>query len=257
MSEVSSVQIPLYNRSDPALWFIMCESTFKLAVPKPITDSVTKFNYVVSHLPPEIASMVRDILVKPNETDPYNHLKTELINRSGESSQQEIRQLLSGEELGSRKPTELLRNMKRRAETLKVPDKFMLELFFQRLPTSVQTILAAVTDLTLDKAADIADRILEVTPIPLETHAVSKNNSNSVEEKLLREVEKLNARIDKLEFSRSRSPFRRNGRYSRSRDSSRNRDPSICWYHRRFGKNCKPEKCVPPCNFQGNKTGEE
>ncbi|GBN95167.1 Retrovirus-related Pol polyprotein from transposon opus [Araneus ventricosus] len=103
MSEVGAVQIPVYNRSDPALWFIMCESTFKLAVPKPITESVTKFNYVVSHLPPEVASLVRDILMNPDATDPYTHLKTELINRSGESSQQEIRQRLSGEELGKRK----------------------------------------------------------------------------------------------------------------------------------------------------------
>ncbi|GBL77604.1 hypothetical protein AVEN_152853-1 [Araneus ventricosus] len=175
MSEVGAVQIPVYNRSDPALWFIMCESTFKLAVPKPITESVTKFNYVVSHLPPE-----------------------------------EIRQLLSGEELGTRKPSELLRNMKRRAETLKVPETFMLELFLQRLPTSVQTILAAVTALTLDKAA-------EVTPVPMEIHAVNKNNSNFMEEKLLSEIEKLNARIDKLEFSRSRSLFRRNRRKRKRR----------------------------------------
>ncbi|GBN70242.1 Transposon Ty3-I Gag-Pol polyprotein [Araneus ventricosus] len=217
MSEVSAVQIPVYNRSDPALWFIMCESAFKLAVPKPITESVTKFNYVVSHLPPEVASLVRDILMNPDATDPYTHLKTELINRSGESSQQEIRQLLSGEELGTRKPSELLRNMKRRAETLKVPETFMLELFLQRLPTSVQTILAAVTDLTLDKAAEISDRILEVTPVPMEIHAVNKNNSNSMEEKLLSEIEKLNARIDKLEFSRSRSPFRRNRRKRKRR----------------------------------------
>ncbi|GBO14308.1 hypothetical protein AVEN_207893-1 [Araneus ventricosus] len=107
--------------------------------------------------------------------------------------------------------------MKRRAETLKVPETFMLELFLQRLPTSVQTILAAVTDLTLDKAAEISDRILEVTPVPMEIHAVNKNNSNSMEEKLLCEIEKLNARIDKLEFSRGRSPFRRNRSNQRSR----------------------------------------
>ncbi|GBO44223.1 Retrovirus-related Pol polyprotein from transposon 17.6 [Araneus ventricosus] len=153
--------------------------------------------------------------MNPDATDPYTHLKTELINRSGESSQQEIRQLLSGEELGTRKPSELLRNMKRRAETLKVPETFMLELFLQRLPTSVHTILAAVTDLTLDKAAEISDRILEVTPVPMEIHAVNKNNS--MEEKLLCEIEKLNARIDKLEFSRGRSPFLRNRRKRKRR----------------------------------------
>ncbi|GBN24085.1 hypothetical protein AVEN_15285-1 [Araneus ventricosus] len=263
MSDVGAIQIPVYNRLDPALWFIMCESTFELAVPKPITESVTKFNYVVSHLPPEVASLVRDILKNPDATDPYTHLKTELINRSGESSQQEIRQLLSGEELGTRKPSELLRNMKRRAETLKVPGTFMLELFLQRFADistnflHLTNILEAVTDLTLDKAAEISDRILEVTPVPMEIHAVNKNNSNSMEKKLLCEIEKLNARIDKLEFSRSRSPFRRNGSNQRSRGNSQNRNSSVCWYHRRFGKNCKPEKCVSPCNFQGNENGEE
>ncbi|GBN71001.1 Transposon Ty3-G Gag-Pol polyprotein [Araneus ventricosus] len=60
---------------------------------------MTKFNYVVSHLPPEVASLVRDILMNPDARDPYTHLRTELINRSGESSQQEIRQLLSGKKL--------------------------------------------------------------------------------------------------------------------------------------------------------------
>ncbi|GBN07564.1 hypothetical protein AVEN_147874-1 [Araneus ventricosus] len=93
----------------------------------------------------------------------------------------------------------------------------MLELFLQRLPASVQTILAAVTDLTLDKAAEISDRILEVTPVPMEIHAVNKNNSNSMEEKLLCEIEKLNAQIDKPEFSRNCSPFRRNRRKRKRR----------------------------------------
>ncbi|GFQ96293.1 uncharacterized protein TNCT_501911 [Trichonephila clavata] len=82
--------------------------------------------------------------------------------------QQEIRKLLSGEELGFRKPSELHRNMKWRPESLNVDDKLMMELFLQRLPSSVQTILAAVSDLTLDKDAEIADRILEVSPSPIE-----------------------------------------------------------------------------------------
>lgn len=202
MSEVNSVQIPLYNRSDPALWFIMCESTFALAKPQPITQSITKYNYCVSNLPPEIASLMRDVLMNPDANDPYLALKTQLINRSGESSQQEIRHLLSGEELGSRKPSDLLRSMKRRAESLNVPDKLMLELFLQRLPSAVQTILAAVSDLTLAKAAEIADRILEVTPSPVETFAVSNSDEQSIEQRLFREIEKINERIDSLSFSR-------------------------------------------------------
>lgn len=254
-SEVSAVQIPVYNRSDPQLWFIMCESTFALATPKPITESATKYNYVVAHLPPDIASLVRDLLLKPDPTDPYTQLKTELISRSGESSTQEIRQLLSGEELGNRKPSELLRNMKRRAESLSVPDKLMLELFLQRLPTSVQSILASVSDLTLDKAADISDRILEVTAVPVQSFAVSQAITPSSEERILSEIEKLNKRIDKLQVSRGRSPFR-NFR-NKSRERSRSKTREVCWFHRRFGKKCREEKCVSPCSWQGNGNSRE
>ncbi|GBN34582.1 hypothetical protein AVEN_127285-1 [Araneus ventricosus] len=99
MSDINAVQIPVFNRSDPGLWFVMCESTFALATPKAITESVTKYNYIVSHLPPDSASLIRDVLMKPDAADPYSQIKKELINRSGESSQHEIRKLLSGEEL--------------------------------------------------------------------------------------------------------------------------------------------------------------
>lgn len=256
MSEVNAVQIPVYNRSDPALWFIMCESTFALATPKPITESLTKYNYLVSHLPPDIASLVRDVLIKPDATDPYTKLKTELINRSGESSQQEIRKLLSGEELGSRKPSELLRDMKRRAESLSVPENLMMELFLQRLPSSVQSILAAVSELSLDKAAEISDKILEVTPSPVENLAVSKINDQSLESKLFREIEKLNKRIDQLSTSRGRSPFR-GYKNPRNRSNSNKRDSSVCWFHRRFGNKCKEEKCVKPCSWTGNADSKE
>ncbi|GBL76364.1 hypothetical protein AVEN_185397-1 [Araneus ventricosus] len=256
MSDINAVQIPVFNRSDPGLWFVMCESTFALATPKAITESVTKYNYIVSHLPPDSASLIRDVLMKPDATDPYSQIKKELINRSGESSQHKIRKLLSGEELGNRKPSEQLRNMKRRAESLNVADNLMLELFLQRLPSSVQTILAAVSELTLDKAAKIADRIIEVSPSPIETFAVSKKNEQSLEIKLFLEIEKLNKRIDRLSFSRGRSPYRRN-KNSRERSISNKRDFSICWYHRRFGNKCRVEKCVQPCTWQGNETSKE
>ncbi|GFX81982.1 transposon Ty3-G Gag-Pol polyprotein [Trichonephila clavipes] len=138
MSEVNTVQIPLNNRSDPALWVIMCESTFALATPKPITESVAKYNYIVANLTPNAASLVRDILMHPDAIDPYAQIKNELINRSGESSQQE------------------------------------------RLQSSVQAILAAVSNLTLNKATDIADRILEDSPSPIETFAVSNKKGTNI-----------------------------------------------------------------------------
>ncbi|GFR07389.1 uncharacterized protein TNCT_544331 [Trichonephila clavata] len=249
MSEVNAVQMPVYNRSDPILWFVMCKSTFALATPKPITESLTKYNYIVAHLPPNTASLVRDVLMHPDATNKKRtHKSFRGIVPAGDS------ETSFGEELGSRKPSELLRNMKRRAESLNVDDKLMTELFLQRLPSSVQTILAAVSDLTLDKAADIADRIFEVSPSPIETFSVSKEQS--LESKLFREIEKLNQRIDRLSISRGRSPYRRN-KNSRERSISNKRDFSICWFHRRFGKKCRDEKCIKPCTWQGNEASKE
>ncbi|GFS98315.1 transposon Ty3-G Gag-Pol polyprotein [Trichonephila clavipes] len=135
--------------------------------------------------------------------------------------------------------------MTRRAETFNVPEKLMLELFLQRLPSRVQSILAAVSDLTLAKAAEISDRIFEVTPTPVETYAISGASATTTEDRLFREIEKLNKRIDSLSFSRSRSPYRYNKHYHRN-NRSKSRDSSICWYHRRFGKRCKEDKCVKP-----------
>ncbi|GFQ71844.1 uncharacterized protein TNCT_589491 [Trichonephila clavata] len=146
--------------------------------------------------------------------------------------------------------------MKRRAESLNVDDKLMTELFLQRLPSSVKTSLAAVSDLTLDKAADIADRIFEVSPSPIETFSVSNKKEQSLESKLFREIEKLNKRIDRLSISRGRSRYRRNEN-SRERSISNKRDFSICWFHRRFGKKCIKEKCVKPCTWQGNEASKE
>ncbi|PRD18658.1 UNVERIFIED_CONTAM: hypothetical protein NCL1_59885 [Trichonephila clavipes] len=91
IQEVGAVQIPVHNRSDPTLWLAMCESTFALATPKQITESVTKYNYIVARLPPDTTSLVRDVLIDPNATDPYAQTQNELINRSGESSQQKSR----------------------------------------------------------------------------------------------------------------------------------------------------------------------
>ncbi|GFQ96794.1 transposon Tf2-9 polyprotein [Trichonephila clavata] len=79
MAEITAVKIPPYNFSDPQLWFSTSELTFALGVPKAITDTCTKFNYIVSNLPPEAAAIVRDLIITPDETDPYGAIKAQLI----------------------------------------------------------------------------------------------------------------------------------------------------------------------------------
>ena len=88
MCETAAVKIPVFIPTDPALWFTMVESTFQLAVPKPITDSKTKYNYCVAHLPPEIAMIVRDVIITPDIANPFQNLRQEISHHCGEMKSQ-------------------------------------------------------------------------------------------------------------------------------------------------------------------------
>lgn len=267
MGETAAVLIPPFIRADPSLWFHMLESTFALATPKAITDTKTKYNYVVANLPPDTATAVRDVIMQPDATDPYADLKAKIILRCGESKTEEIRRLLAGELLGDRKPSELLRDMKRRAESHKLEDSLLFELFNQALPLNVQTILASIDSLTCEKAAEIADKILAVQNIP-SLHAVQAQSSSTSPSSTHPSrdgdlsLAQLRAEINKMRkdisFLRSRCNNGKNFQRLRNRSPSIPRDKKLCFYHQRFKE--KALKCVPPCHFtceEKNVTGRE
>ncbi|GFT23986.1 uncharacterized protein TNCV_2062701 [Trichonephila clavipes] len=142
--------------------------------------------------------------------------------------------------------------MRRRAESHSVPDDLMLELFQQHLPTRVQSILAAISPLTLEKAAEVANRVMEVTPIAVSARSVS-SDKNSIESPVLEEIKKLNLRIDEISRSRSRNrnlPFHK-------RNRSKSKTYEQCWYHYKFGSAALSlsQKCHPPCKFSKNESG--
>ncbi|GFW15526.1 transposon Tf2-9 polyprotein [Trichonephila clavipes] len=120
--------------------------------------------------------------------------------------------------------------MNRRAASHNVPKELMLELFLQQLPTSVQTILTSITPIAVEKATEVAGRILEVsTPnVSLSTNAIASSSEN----RILLEMERLNKRIDDLTM-RQRTPERRNNSLPRNRSRnqsfSRSRESGFCW----------------------------
>ncbi|GFX59212.1 transposon Ty3-I Gag-Pol polyprotein [Trichonephila clavipes] len=226
--ETAAVVIPPFIQRDPALWFYMIESTFELASPKPITESKTKYNYAVSHLPPDIATVVRDVIIQPDISDPYSELKAKIIERCSENKTQEIRRLLAGESLGDRKPSELLRIMKRRAENHNIDDSLLFELFNQAMPVPVQTILASISPITSDKASEVADRILAISPHTINAVSASGASPSSVTDRrsstdmLLDEVKALRKEV--ADLRRSRSQFLHNNNVRRKRSNSRSID---------------------------------
>ena len=68
----------------------------------------TRFDHVIAVLAMEVATEVRDLILNPPDDAPYDLLKATLIKRTEASEQRKLQQLLTAEELGDRKPSQLL-----------------------------------------------------------------------------------------------------------------------------------------------------
>lgn len=165
-AEISNVslRLPPFYSNDPAMWFCQVENLF---ITRRITSQQTKYAYIIASLQPEVAQEIRDLLLRPPTEDCYDVLKAELIRRTSESEQKRLRQLLTTEELGDRKPSQLLRRMQQLLGENKLDENLFKQLFVQRLPTNAQLVVAPSLDkLDLEGLANIADKILEVSPSP-------------------------------------------------------------------------------------------
>ena len=263
-----SLKLPPYWPNDPRVWFAQVEAQFTTCG---ITQQQTKYAYVVSSLQPEIALEVRDLLLQSPSEHPYDKLKEELIKRTSASEQRRLHQLLIAEELGDRKPTQLLRRMRQLLGDHTLEESILKQLFLQRLPTNAQLILAPTSDtVSIDQLATVADRISEVTPsvgqISAVVHAKSADSADSGEiselkkmiEQLTRKVEVLESRLSNKPRSRSSSRSNRGWDNKSHERSSRSPVPTPhegehCWYHWRYGD--KANKCNQPCTYQKQKNG--
>lgn len=230
----------------PAGWFAHIEAQFALSA---ITQDETKYNYVVSQIDSRLSRDVEDLITNPAPLGQrYNWIKAEMIKRFSASEAQRIRQLISGEELGDRKPSVFLRHLRSLSGNL-TDETILRELFLQRLPRTVQAILTAQAELSLKKIAELADKILEVSPAStgIVCATAPPASSNNELDSIIAQLQALSKQVAALSARRR----------SRSRSSPRRPSPrsriaapdGLCWYHSRYQG--KAIKCVRPCSWSG------
>lgn len=246
-----AVKLPPFWADRPAVWFAQAEAQFRIAG---IKCDMTKFSHIISIIDQKIIGEIEDIVLEPPEENKYETLKRELIRRLSVSEQERVERLVSNEELGDNKPSAFLRQLRSLAGVTK-DETLLRQLWMRRLPNYVQAILAAHTDLGLEKLAGLADNIIEVSPGPSRVHRVDTNSLPNEVSSLRDCVTELSRQIASLAAV---SPQR--GR-SRSRSSPRARSRSgtpasrRCWYHRRYGT--RASKCIPPCDWRENSNSNQ
>jgi hypothetical protein len=247
-----SIKLPPFWPADPALWFAQVESQFHI---RGITSQRTRYHHIVGALTPDIASEVRDLLLQPPLDRPYDELKAAIFARTSESAQHRVQQLISGEELGDRKPSQLLRRMRHLVGDANVGDDLLGQLFLQRLPSNIRVILSGTADaLPLEKQAELADKMHEIntpvlTTISKADQPEARDDPSSLRQAittLQQQMADLSALIDHRSRHRSRSRARHK-HPSTPRQRADSADPSTagssgeCWYHRKYGNQAR--KC--------------
>lgn len=267
LESVKNVKVPSFWTHNPKLWFVHVEAQF---ISNNIKGDLSRYYTVISSLDCSTLQQVCDLLEKPPASGKYDALKTVLINTYADSNERQLKKLLTEIELGDQKPSQLLRHMKSLAND-QIREDALRTLWMQRLPSQVQLILSASQGVDINKMAEIADKIVEVstnsamaasvanvpapapampnrdcaaTPLtPVLPHATAHDIAA-----LQSQVASLTRMVEELRVDRSRPRSRSQGRW---RPRSRSKTPGArteCFYHRRFGS--KARKCTAPCSYK-------
>nr|VZI18517.1 unnamed protein product [Spirometra erinaceieuropaei] len=240
--------LPDFSQHAPELYISRIEATFHSVE---LTRKTEKYYKLAEALPPTILSQVQTFLRDPPIDAPYTKLKAEPFRLISVSDRQRYHALVKEEALGGRKPSELLRRIPFLVGDMAIDDKFFKEMFLERLPMSVQTILVSGSDdLDISKLAQMADRMTEVERLSSPTitqvpQLLTVSTSDPAE--LKTQIAQLSATVAALQLRRSPGPSRRSFGRDRRRSRSRPRTTNLCWCHVNYGD--KAWRCISPRSF--------
>lgn len=260
-----SLKLPPFWSNLPVQWFCSIESQFNI---RGINQEQTKYDYVIQSLPQEIVASVFDVMQNildkfgTSEADktPYTTIKKALVDRHSLSESARIETLLSGIEIGDRKPSEFFRALKTVAGSSDtMSEKLIVNLWMRRLPTMIQVSLKSMPDPNVDTLLSTADNIYEVfrqeksniCSVSNNYTASSNDFSFLIErnKKLEQEISEIKQMISNLNFNQKGNQSKPRPR-SRSQTRGRNSKFDECWYHYKFGD--KANKCISPCKHSKN-----
>jgi hypothetical protein len=128
-------KIPDFWPHNPNIWFCKLESKFRICN---ISQSSTKYDHLLSALPTEVCSNIKDILeeideIDENAADAYEQLKVLLVSRYTKDRWARAFELLKFPEIGDMKPSDMMRRMKALLPRDDRPGMYFMASFLLRL----------------------------------------------------------------------------------------------------------------------------
>lgn len=264
-SNFNKIEFPkLSDNHSVEYWFIRIESWFRL---QNISDESVRFEAIVASLTPQLFDQVVDLIINRPEDNPYQKLKTALIEKFTDSEYTRVDKLLSTVPLGAQRPSHLLAEIRRAGATQ--DDKILRVCWLRRLPATIRAVLSA-SKAPLGELAEMADATYDTLQIENINQLSVANNATATTttltgnsqvdlikciESLSQQIGELKATVVQKQNYQSRGRQRSENRHRSSSTQRRERSPSApaanrqptCWYHRNFGT--QSTKCQPPCDF--------
>ncbi|XP_044009504.1 uncharacterized protein LOC122853208 [Aphidius gifuensis] len=214
-----------------------------------ITNDEDKFSQVLVNLESDVLMLVGDLANNPPTMDKFNILKDRILQSFAQTTEARLRRMFRGDESVGKKPTEILAHIKNLASG-ECNATVLRTIFLEKLPEQMRVLLAMCEHEDLDKVAEMADKIYEMSNTSSCAIASSQEqasvqaiaNHESPISEVFKLIKTLSNKVDKLRREyRSRSRSR-----SKSRGCSNSPSNNLCFYHRRFGYNAR--KCLETCS---------
>ena len=227
----AQVQIPMFYKNEPELWFHNLECQFAL---RHITVDMTKYLYAASKIDPTCTGNIKDIMENiPSDGTAYQTLKTRMLETYGLTDEERADRLLDQSPIGDRNPYDVVIEYK---EMIRKDDvQFLLKhMFMRRLPEHIRGPLSAIAEEENDlvRLGKHAARIWRQT-------AAKSGNVNAI----------------RSSSSSAGAPKRPTPRAATGRSfQARKPSPQLCWYHQKWGN--KANKCEAPCTWNKRSVNE-
>ena len=224
----ATVQLPVFDKEEPTSWFCVADANFALWK---VSDSVTKYYYVLSKLDSPTLNKLSAFLKAPRGPDPYREIRRKLCKSFEPPLEQKLDTLLAINDAGDERPSEFGLELQRLLSGASAED-LLKRIFLRSLRPSIVTAITANLKSDLEALVAAADEAWTVSE-------ASKLGAATVSSVSRQQGSKRGARGGRQHVNQCGT----------SGSGGQVKTEALCAFHRKFGDAAR--KCAPACSRWG------